>query len=117
MRRKSPRRPESAPSPADGSLEQSVIQDPLSQPVRDGPAEAHGGASDAAGTPMDLSGSRAGCIALLRAGSGLAAQRAGQLLARGDVELRIDAAEVRLDRLCGHEECLGDLLVLHPLGG
>jgi hypothetical protein len=40
-----------------------------------------------------------------------AAEGGGELAAAGDVELTIDAAEVRLGRLGGDEQRLGDLAI------
>jgi hypothetical protein len=48
---------------------------------------------------------------------GASLEGAGELRARTNVELAEDAAEVRLDRILGHEERLGDLAVRQPFGG
>src|SRR4051794_28140865 len=44
------------------------------------------------------------------------AERAHELHARADVELPIDARQMRLDGLLGHEQRLGDLAIRHAVG-
>ena len=61
--------------------------------------------------------SRRGGTPIFRRLSPSRRERRRQLLARADVELGVRPPEVRLDRLAGHEQRLGDLGVRQPAGG